>query len=91
MGVVWGKLVARVFGIPPSPKSRKMWATVCLVMPIWVVVSILRKDYDDLREWWVQTPAIVSLSFLLVVVIVFAVLTWVAIRLWRAGERAPSP
>jgi hypothetical protein len=46
--------------------------------------------YDGLREWWIQSPVLVTAVALLLLVLVPALLLWAIIRLWRGAERPRS-
>lgn len=83
IGRMWSNVVARVFGVPPNARNRKVWATFCLGLPILVMAAIVRDNYGELRDWLSQSPVIASVGVLLVLLLVFAALVGAIIRLWR--------
>jgi hypothetical protein len=85
-GVTWTSFVTRVFGAPPDPRVRRFGATFFLGLPIFLWISYVRLDFDNLGEWWSQSPVTVSLLGVVFLVLMPALLVWRIVAIWRSRE-----
>ena len=90
VGLMWSNSVAKVFGVPPNPKLRKLAATLFLGLPIFVLAAYVQLDFDGLRDWWLQSPVLVTAVVLLFLVLVPALLIRAIIKVWHTGDHAPN-
>jgi hypothetical protein len=86
IAVMWSNCVAKVFGVPPNPKVRRLVTTLFLGLPVFGLATYVRLDLDGLRDWWLQSPVLVSVVALFLV-LVPALLVRAIIRLWAGGPR----
>ncbi len=81
IGLMWSNSVAKVFGVPPNPKLRKLAATFFLGLPIFVLATYVRLDFGGLRDSWLQSPVLLTAVALLFLVLVPALLIRAIIKL----------
>lgn len=90
MGLLWSNSVAKVFGTRPDPQIRKLGTTFFLALPIFLLAVYVRFDFDGLRDWWLQSPVLVTVVTLLLFIPLPALLIRTIIRVWRTGNHSPK-
>jgi hypothetical protein len=83
VGLLWSGCVERFFGGPVETKSLKVWATICISLPIVLLAGIVHVGFEDLCNWWHESPLIASMVFLVVFIAVPLLLVRTIIALWR--------
>ncbi|MGB9073198.1 MAG: hypothetical protein WCC22_11070 [Terriglobales bacterium] len=78
-GMAWNKIV----GAPP--KGNKIWASVCLLLPIVLLGMLVQVGFDTLRRLWVASPYLLSFLTLAFGMLAPAALIAAIVRLWRTG------
>src|SRR5689334_21414889 len=86
IGLVWSNSVAKLFGVPPNPKMRRLAATFFLGLPIFALATYVQLDFNGLRDWWLQSPILVTVVVLLFLVLAPALLIRGIIRIWRRPD-----
>jgi hypothetical protein len=76
-GLGWNMLVGA------GPKMNKIWASVCLLLPIVLLAMLLQVGSDSLRRLWIASPYLLSLVALIFGILAPAALIAVIMRLWR--------
>lgn len=90
IGNAWSNSVAKVFGVPPNPKLRKLAATFFLGLPVFMLATYVRLDFDGLRDWWLQAPVLVSIVALLFLVLIPILLIRAIVRVWHPDHHGPD-
>lgn len=90
VSVTWSSFVTRLLGSTPDPRLRRLVATFYLGLPIFIWITYVRLDFDDLRQWWSVAPITVSLLGLFFLAIVPVVLIWQIIAIWRSEDAVKS-
>ena len=75
--------LARNITVGASSKLNKVWATVCLVLPLVFLPMMVDIDSDLLRRIWANSPYTLSLIAFVCGVIAPAGLITLILRLWR--------
>jgi len=82
-GVMWSNSVAKIFGVPPNPKLRKLAVTFFLGLPVFTLATFVRFDYEDLWAWWNQSRYGVSILGLVLLVFLPGLLIRAIVKVWR--------
>jgi hypothetical protein len=86
IGLLWSSGISRVFGVPPSPKYRRLWSVFCLASPIFLLGSTVGMGFEDLHVWWIESPYMASGFFLLLFALIPLLLVVVIIRVWHQAN-----
>jgi hypothetical protein len=78
-GIAWNKMVGA------SSKVNKIWASVCLLLPIAFLVMLVHYGFDSIRRLWMVSPAVLVCLILVFGALAPAALITVVVRLWRTG------
>ena len=88
VGVLWSKLVDRVFGAPPDPRDLKIWKTFCLALPLFGLGCCLWLGREDIGIWWSNSPYTVFLVFLICLLLVPILLVKLIVRTWQRQDKS---
>lgn len=83
LGLSSSNLIAKLFGVRPNPKLRKMAATFFLALPVFSLFSFARIDRDGLHEWYTQSPVLATTSLVLFLIVGPVLLAVAIINVWR--------
>jgi hypothetical protein len=89
-GRLWSASVSKRFGGATNPKVERIARTFFLALPIFVICTYVRDDFENLEVWWRVSPLLVSGLALLFLGIIPLVLGVMIYRLW-AGGRVAEP
>ena len=90
MGLLWSNSAAKAFGTRPDRQIRKLAATFFLALPMFLLAVYVRFDFDGLRDWWLQSPLLVTVVALLLLVPLPAFLIRTIVKVWRTGDYSPE-
>ncbi|HZP64123.1 MAG TPA: hypothetical protein VFB28_11960 [Terriglobales bacterium] len=88
VGTAWTNFVEKTFGRGPDPRLRKLASTFFLGLPVFLLASYVRFDFDGLHDWWLQAPVLVTVLLLLVLILLPALLATAIVRIWRADSHS---